>query len=218
MLKKTKLPPYAAPRQNNDDHDGGADAWRPQPQSCPALLTRLFLPARLMLPALCEPAPSLIPAGCAHTLRVLRCALRTPAPQLLSPPPRPHWSWASPPSRPLQSYQVALVHLPQLLHIAHGHQAAVPHEPHSVQLKPRVQVLHHFPHRGLIETIAGEHMVGDRPAFHHHHPDHDLTIPGFAISAVAETSQLGRARPFEVGGGDVIERQVGLQAEQIPHL
>src|SRR5947208_12397835 len=97
---KKETSPYAAPKQNNDDHDGDAAAWPPPPRSCSALLTRLFLPARLMLPALCERAPWLIPAGCAHTLRVLRCALRTPAHQLLSPRPRPHRSWASPSSPP----------------------------------------------------------------------------------------------------------------------
>ncbi len=61
-------------------------------------------------------------------------------------------------------------------------------------------------------------MVGDRPPFHHHHADHDLTISRLAVTAVPETAQLRRAGSFEIRGGDVIESQVRLQTEQISQL
>jgi len=62
----------------------------------------------------------------------------------------------------LQSQQVPLLSLSQLLHRADRHHATVAHEYHSLQLESLVQVLHHFVDRGLIQTVAGKHMMGNR--------------------------------------------------------
>ncbi len=76
-----------------------------------------------------------------------------------------------------------------------------------------VQILDHFQHRGLIQTIAGEDMMGNRPSIHHHHPDDDLPVAWSSVATVAELAQLRRASSFEVRRSNVVEDQVRLQAE-----
>ena len=75
-----------------------------------------------------------------------------------------------------------------------------------------------FAATGVIQTVAGKHMMGNRPTIHHDHADHDLPVAGFAITAVAESPQLLGSGSFEEGGGYVIEHQIRAQAEQIPQF
>jgi hypothetical protein len=58
-------------------------------------------------------------------------------------------------------------------------------------------------------------MMGDRPARDHHHADDHLHVLRLAVAAVAVLGELVRARALEVGAGDVVEHQVGLEAEEV---
>jgi hypothetical protein len=93
----------------------------------------------------------------------------------------------------LQSQQVPLLSLSQLLH----------------------RGLHHFVDRGLIQTVAGKHMMGNRPTIHHD-ADHDLPVAGFAITAVAESPQLRRSGSFEEGGKSAAGRAFQFVQLQVP--
>src|SRR6516162_6959447 len=126
-----------------------------------------------------------------------------------------------PPAKTLSLSAEALVdatapgHLPQLLHVAQPHHATVPYPHHALQPEALPEILHHSAQRDLVQTITGKDMVGYRPALHHHHPEQNLAMTGFAVPAVATAGQLRRPLAFKVGGGQVVENQVRLQTEQI---
>src|SRR5450759_5855134 len=58
-------------------------------------------------------------------------------------------------------------------------------------------------------------MMGDRPACDHHHADDDLHVLRLAIAAVAMLGEVVRARALAVRTGDVVEHQLGLEAEEV---
>ena len=58
-------------------------------------------------------------------------------------------------------------------------------------------------------------MMGDRPARDHHHADDHLHVLRLAVAAVAVLGEVVRAGALEVGTGDVVEHQVGLEAEEV---
>src|SRR4051794_26858296 len=67
----------------------------------------------------------------------------------------------------------------------------------------------------MVDAIARPDMMGDRPARDHHHADDHLHILRLAVAAVVVLGELVRARALEVGTGDVVEHQVGLEAEEV---
>src|SRR5262245_29869947 len=67
----------------------------------------------------------------------------------------------------------------------------------------------------MVDTIARPDMMSDRPACDHHHADDHLHVLRLAVAAVAVLGEIVRARAFEVGTGDVVEHQVGLEAEEV---
>src|SRR5271168_4853958 len=62
----------------------------------------------------------------------------------------------------------------------------------------------------MIDTVALPDMVRDRPA-----RDHHLDVLRLAVAAVAMLGEFRRAGALEVGAGDVVEHQVGLEAEEV---
>src|SRR5271168_3114415 len=67
----------------------------------------------------------------------------------------------------------------------------------------------------MIDTVALPDMVRDRPARDHHHADDHLDVLRLAVAAVAMLGEIVRAGALEVGTGDVVEHQVGLEAEEV---
>src|SRR5512135_3543883 len=67
----------------------------------------------------------------------------------------------------------------------------------------------------MINTVALPDMMGDRPARDHHHADDHLHVLGFAVAAVAVLGEVVWAGALEVGTGDVVEDQLGLEAEEV---
>src|SRR5689334_20364558 len=67
----------------------------------------------------------------------------------------------------------------------------------------------------MINTVALPDMMGDRPAGHHHHADDHLYVLGLAIATVAVRGEIVWAGAVGVGAGNVLEDQLGLEAEEI---
>ena len=66
----------------------------------------------------------------------------------------------------------------------------------------------------MVDHGSHPDMMGDRPARDHHHADDHLDVLRLAVAAVAVLSEVGN-RALEVGAGDVVEDQVGLEAEEV---
>ena len=67
----------------------------------------------------------------------------------------------------------------------------------------------------MVDAVARPDMMGDRPARDHHHADDHLHVLRLAVAAVAVLGEIVWARALEVGTGDVVEHQVGLEAEEV---
>src|SRR4051794_5338290 len=67
----------------------------------------------------------------------------------------------------------------------------------------------------MVDPIARPDMMGDRPARDHHHADDHLHVLRLAVAAVAVPGEVVRARALEVGAGDVVEDQLGLETEEV---
>ena len=67
----------------------------------------------------------------------------------------------------------------------------------------------------MVDAVAGPDMVGDRPAGDHHHADDHLEVLRLAVTAVAVPGQVVRPGALEVGTGDVVEDQIGLETEEV---
>ena len=67
----------------------------------------------------------------------------------------------------------------------------------------------------MVDAVAGPDMMGDRPAGDHHHADDHLDVLRLAVAAVAVLGEVARPGALEVGTGDVVEDQVGLEAEEV---
>src|ERR1700674_1494832 len=67
----------------------------------------------------------------------------------------------------------------------------------------------------MVDPVTRPDMMGDRPARDHHHADDHLHVLRLAVAAVAVLGEIVRAGALEVGTGDVVEHQVGLEAEEV---
>src|SRR5438105_7119146 len=67
----------------------------------------------------------------------------------------------------------------------------------------------------MVNAVALPDMMGDRPARDHHHADDHLHVLRLAVAAVAVLGEVVRAGALEVRTGNVVEDQVGLEAEEV---
>src|ERR1700721_1715363 len=67
----------------------------------------------------------------------------------------------------------------------------------------------------MVDAIASPNMMGNRPARNHGHADDHLDVLRLAGAAVAVLGKVVRAGAFEVGACDVVEHQLGLEAEEV---
>jgi hypothetical protein len=58
-------------------------------------------------------------------------------------------------------------------------------------------------------------MMGDRPAGDHDHTNDHLDVLRLAVATVAVLGEIRRSGPLEVGTGDVVEHEVGLETEEV---
>src|SRR4051794_9160135 len=93
--------------------------------------------------------------------------------------------------------------------------APVADEDEPTELEAFAQVADDFLNRGMVDAVARPGMMGDRPARDHHHADDHLHVLRLAVAAVAVPGELVRAGALEVGTGDVVEDQLGLEAEEV---
>ena len=93
--------------------------------------------------------------------------------------------------------------------------ASIADEDQPAEPEPPVQVGHGLLDRGVVDLVTRPDVMRDRPARDHHHRDDHLDILRLAIPAVAVLGEIGRPGALEVGAGDVVEHQLGLEAEQI---
>src|SRR5512135_3502062 len=96
-----------------------------------------------------------------------------------------------------------------------GDHAPIADEDNPTELEAFPQVIDDFLNRGMINTVTLPGMMGDRPARHHHHADDHPHVLGFAVAAVAVLGEVVWAGALEVGTGDVVEDQLGLEAEEV---
>jgi hypothetical protein len=82
--------------------------------------------------------------------------------------------------------------------LRHRHHAVIAHDDHSPQPESPMQILDCFPHRGLVQPIAGEHVMGDLPAVHHHythrHPPGMFPLLAAGTAMLAGFGTLKRQR------------------------
>src|SRR5262245_10317540 len=96
-----------------------------------------------------------------------------------------------------------------------GDHSPIADKDEPLELEPLAQIAYDFLDRGMVDTIACPNVVCDRPARDHHNPHDDLHILRFAVATVAMLSEVGRTFAFKVGAGDVVENQLGLEAEEV---
>ena len=96
-----------------------------------------------------------------------------------------------------------------------GDHAPVADEDQPAEREPLAQIPDDFLNRGMVDAVARPDMMGDRPAGDHHHADDHLDVVRLAVPAVAVLGEVGRPGPLEIGAGDVVEDQVGLEAEEV---
>src|SRR5262249_54853225 len=93
--------------------------------------------------------------------------------------------------------------------------APVADEDEPTELEAFAQVTDDFLNRGMVDAVTRPDMMGDRPARDHHHADDHLHVLRLAVAAVAVLGELVRPRALEIGTGDVVEHQLGLEAEEV---
>ena len=93
--------------------------------------------------------------------------------------------------------------------------ASITNEHKALEPEALVQVANRFLYCPVVHLVACPDVMGDRPAGHHHNPDDHLDIVRLAIPAIAVLGEVGWSGTLEVGAGNVIEHQVGLEAEQV---
>ena len=96
-----------------------------------------------------------------------------------------------------------------------GDHAPVADEDQPAECEPLAQIFDDLLNCGMVDAIAGPDMMGDRPAGDHHHADDHLDVLRLAIAAVAVPGEVVRPGALEIGTGDVVEDQVGLEAEEV---
>ena len=116
---------------------------------------------------------------------------------------------------PLDPDQKSLLIIRKELEILIGDHAPIADEDDPTELEALAQVADDFLNRGMIDAVALPDMMSDRPARDHHHADDHLHILRLAVAAVAVLGEIVWAGPLEVSTGDVVEDQVGLEAEEV---
>ena len=101
------------------------------------------------------------------------------------------------------------------LEVRLGDHAPVADEDQPAEREPLAQIPDDLLDCGMVDAVAGPDVMGDRPAGDHHHADDHLDVVRLAVAAVAVLGEVGRPGPLEVGAGDVVEDQVGLEAEEV---
>src|SRR5450755_656155 len=67
----------------------------------------------------------------------------------------------------------------------------------------------------MVDAVALPDVMGDRPARDHDHADDHLHVLRLAVAAVAVLGEVAWSGALEVGAGDVVEHQLGLEAEEV---
>ena len=116
---------------------------------------------------------------------------------------------------PLDPHEEALLFLGDRLDVLIGDHAPVADEDQPAEREPLPQISDDFLNRGMVDAVAGPDMMGDRPAGDHHHADDHLDVLRLAVAAVAVLGEVVRPGALEVGTGDVVEDQIGLEAEEV---
>ena len=116
---------------------------------------------------------------------------------------------------PLESDEESLLVLCDRFQIFVGDHASVAHENESPEREAGAQVADDFLNRGVVDAVARPDVMRDGPARDHHHADDHLHILGLAVAAVAVLGEVVRTCALEVRTGDVVEHQIGVEAEQV---
>jgi hypothetical protein len=119
---------------------------------------------------------------------------------------------------PLDPDEVSMLILRDRLDVRVGDHPPVADEDEPTELETFAQVTDDFLNRGVVDAVARPDVVGDRPARDHHHADDHLHVLRLAVAAVAAPGEVVRARALEIGAGDVVEHQVGLEAEEVAEV
>ena len=116
---------------------------------------------------------------------------------------------------PLDPDEETLLIFGDRLDVRIGDHAPVADEDEPAEREPLAQIADDFLNCGMVDAVAGPDVVGDRPAGDHHHADDHLDVLRLAVAAVAVLGEVVRAGALEVGAGDVVEDQIGLEAEEV---
>jgi hypothetical protein len=116
---------------------------------------------------------------------------------------------------PLDPDEKSLLIFCKGLDVLIGDHAPVADEDDSTEREACAQVADDFLNRGMVNAVALPDMMGDGPTRDHHHADNHLHVLRRAIAAVAVLGEVVRTRALEVRTGDVVEDQLGLEAEKV---
>ena len=96
------------------------------------------------------------------------------------------------------------------------HHPPVGQENHPQQPEARFQILQHLRHSRCVAAVAPEGAVADGPVVHQHHPHEHLPVAGLALATLPVGPKVQRPLALEVGRGQPVEDEVGLEGEQVP--
>ena len=116
---------------------------------------------------------------------------------------------------PLDPDEKSVLIVRDRLDVLIGDHAPVADENDPAKLEAFAQVADDVLNRGMIDAVALPDMMGDRPARDHHNADDHLHVLRLAVAAVAVLGEVVWARALEVRTGDVVEHQLGLEAEEV---
>src|SRR5262249_30202911 len=93
--------------------------------------------------------------------------------------------------------------------------APVPDEHDTAETKSCVQVANDVLNGRVVHAVPRPNVMRNRPTRDHHHAHNDLDIVWLAVSAVTVFGNLLGSGTLEVSAGDVVEHQIGPEAEEI---
>jgi hypothetical protein len=114
-----------------------------------------------------------------------------------------------------QAHQIPMAIAQQRLDISVAHHATITDEDDAAKMETTRQIADYLLDRGHVQAIAFPHVMGDRPARHHHQANDDLHVLRLAVAAVAMMGEVLWPLALEVGAGDVEQHQVWPQAKQV---
>ena len=117
--------------------------------------------------------------------------------------------------RRFKPHQIAVAARGDRFKIITGDHTSIADEDQAVEPEALVQVGDGLADGGVVHLVAGPNVMRDRPARDHHHGNDHLNVMRLAIAAVAVLGEADRPGTLEVGAGDVVEHQLGLEAEQV---